>query len=367
MSFGHYTFGAFKFGAAASAATQQAFDISDLIDSRTSARTVMALPSDGVIGDPLQATSIPLETPAITGGRWLGDSWSLVDANGTTLTDAAISAEDSGTNLFLNPTAPATQNITVEAIEYTLSITGTGDITLSGVGSGTATDGSNLTFTPTSGTLTCTVNGTVDSAQLEVGGIETSFMDGTRAYDNYTYPTPSFWNTSRGALELTYIPRDEDGGQLIECGDVDVTVTPTSITFVDAELTTNFVVDTPYAIKIFWIAGFVGVGVDGVYDIGTGTINILSDTLRLANRGVSDAGWIDSNGDVWSDSAGNFWEDAMSEATNITAGEFPVGDIIFHRSPTSAGWISLTTTLNPDGTQAYNPDGSVMYNLPTIL
>jgi hypothetical protein len=69
------------------------------------------------------------------------------------------------TNLLLNSGTLSTQNVTVSAVQYVLSFTGTGTVTLSGASTagplvGTGTGENNrvqLVFTPSAGTLTCTV------------------------------------------------------------------------------------------------------------------------------------------------------------------------------------------------------------------
>lgn len=78
-------------------------------------------------------------------------------------------------NLLLNTEALATQSRTVTAVGHTLSFTGTGSITLSGastagplVGTG-VNDRVSLTFTPTAGSLTLTVSGSVTKGQLNIG------------------------------------------------------------------------------------------------------------------------------------------------------------------------------------------------------
>jgi hypothetical protein len=88
--------------------------------------------------------------------------------------------EELRTNILLNSTTLSTQSVTVVASPYTLSFYGTGTVTLSGVSSagplvGTgANDRVSLTFTPTAGSLTCTVSGTVKWANLELGSSATS-------------------------------------------------------------------------------------------------------------------------------------------------------------------------------------------------
>lgn len=102
--------------------------------------------------------------------------------------------EPARTNLFLNSTAPVTQNITTTAQQYTVTVLGSGSVTLSGTATGTATQGSPLTVTASAGTLTCTVTGTLTRVNVEAGAFGTSFIDTaattvTRPAANLTRPT----------------------------------------------------------------------------------------------------------------------------------------------------------------------------------
>jgi len=83
--------------------------------------------------------------------------------------------EEERENLFLNSQTPATQTITVSnATEYTLSVIGDGKITVSGGATAEAVEGSDATFTTSSTSITCTVEGTLTHAQVEEGSFETS-------------------------------------------------------------------------------------------------------------------------------------------------------------------------------------------------
>jgi len=84
-------------------------------------------------------------------------------------------------NWLLNTATLSTQNVTTIARSYTLSFTGTGSVTLTGTstagplaGTG-ANDRVSLTFTPTAGTLTLTVAGSVTNAMLEFGSTFTGY------------------------------------------------------------------------------------------------------------------------------------------------------------------------------------------------
>lgn len=146
-------------------------------------------------------------TSSGTSSKWVYDvTGTLVNVPVGTLpldydpvTHAALGlrCEKAATNLLLNNAALSTQSVTVTAVAYTLSIFGTGTVTLSGtstagplVGTG-ANNRVLLTFTPTAGSLTLTVSGSVTKGQLETGSVATSPIPTlgstvTRATDIYS-------------------------------------------------------------------------------------------------------------------------------------------------------------------------------------
>jgi hypothetical protein len=98
-----------------------------------------------------------------------------------------------------------------------LSFYGTGTVTLSGVstagplvGTGAYPNRVSLTFTPTAGTLTLTVTGNVQFAQLEAGAFATSYIPTvaaqvTRAADNASMIANNFarwYNQTEGSVYL---------------------------------------------------------------------------------------------------------------------------------------------------------------------
>lgn len=130
--------------------------------------------------------------------------------------------EEIRTNSLLNSTIDganlATQSITTTAVARTLSFYGTGTIVLSGtkvatiVGLGAYPTRTTYTYTPTAGTLTLTVSGTVQYANDEVGAFATSYIPtvGTalsRAVE-YAYMTgtnfSSWYNQSEGSFFVAY-------------------------------------------------------------------------------------------------------------------------------------------------------------------
>jgi hypothetical protein len=109
------------------------------------------------------------------------------DHDPETLASLGLLVEVASTNLLTNSQTLATQSVTVTAVAHTLSFYGTGSVELSGVhtatvvGSGAFPTRTTLTFTPTAGTLTLTVTGTVSYANLEARVNATSWIPTTGA------------------------------------------------------------------------------------------------------------------------------------------------------------------------------------------
>jgi hypothetical protein len=109
--------------------------------------------------------------------------------------------------LLLATDTMATQSVTVAAVAHTLAFTGTGTVTLTGasiagplIGTG-AGNRVSLTFTPTAGSLTMTVVGSVTLAQLELGSTATPYQRVTTAFDV----------TEAGVQSLSYLSFDGVG------------------------------------------------------------------------------------------------------------------------------------------------------------
>lgn len=123
--------------------------------------------------------------------------------------------EQTTTNLLLNSASLSTQSVTVSAQVYVLAFYGTGTIVMSGafsgtlIGTGPYPQRAWMGFTAAAGTLTLTVTGNVQFAQLETSSIPTSYIPTTgtsvtRAVDSATMPT-SPWYTSGTTLALSMV------------------------------------------------------------------------------------------------------------------------------------------------------------------
>lgn len=148
------------------------------------------------------------------------------DFDPVTLTCRGLLIEEARANALLNSlvdgTNLATQSVTVTASARTLSFYGDGEIVLSGAASATVTGvgaypaRTTYTFTPSAGSLTLTVTGTVQFAQLEAGSFATSFIPTagaavTRNADVATMTGANFsdwFNATEGTFVAQYIPKD---------------------------------------------------------------------------------------------------------------------------------------------------------------
>jgi hypothetical protein len=143
------------------------------------------------------------------------------DYDPVTLVCKGLLLEEARTNFLVNSlingTNLATQSFTVTAQSYTLSFYGTGQIVLSGAYSATVTGTgayptrTTLTFTPSAGSLTFTVSGTVQYAQFETGLYATSFIPtvgaATRNVESASMTGTNFsswFNASEGAFVVEY-------------------------------------------------------------------------------------------------------------------------------------------------------------------
>lgn len=134
------------------------------------------------------------------------------DYDPVTLQLKGLLLEDTSTNIVLNSAALVTQSVTTTATAYTLSFQGTGTVTKSGTATGAlagtgATQRVSQAFTPTAGTLTLTVTGSVTSAQVEAlpyasSYIPTTTVAVTRAVDSLRYPVASIpgFDTTQGSV-----------------------------------------------------------------------------------------------------------------------------------------------------------------------
>jgi hypothetical protein len=148
-----------------------------------------------------------IQTAAVNAPRW--------DYAGGSLRGLLI--EEARTNLLLNSATLGTQGVAVTAQAYTLSFYGTGTVTKSGAATGAlvgtgATQRVSQTFTPTAGTVTCTVTGSVTNAQLEAGSFQTSYIPTTaaavtRAQDQCGIPAANMapWFTTTGTWLAEFI------------------------------------------------------------------------------------------------------------------------------------------------------------------
>lgn len=134
--------------------------------------------------------------------------------------------EPTRTNLFLNSDVGVTQTITVVASSvYSISFSGTGAIAFSGgatgslVGTGSLdTDRVSTQITPTTTSVTCTITGTVENVNFELGSYSTSHIPTTGITATRVAETASktglgsYINSSEGVLYLEISALVNGGG-----------------------------------------------------------------------------------------------------------------------------------------------------------
>lgn len=105
----------------------------------------------------------------------------------------------------------STQSVTVTAVAHTLAFTGTGTVTLSGVSTAGPLIGTGagnrvtLTFTPTAGSLTLTISGSVTLAQLEIGSSATAYQRVTSQYDITEAGVPTCYYVQADGVDDAYV------------------------------------------------------------------------------------------------------------------------------------------------------------------
>lgn len=140
--------------------------------------------------------------------------WQAFTSGQPRITDKGLLVEEARSNLFVNPSSPATQSITVVSSSvYTVSVVGVGSVTLSDAGTGTASQGSPVTFTAGSTNLTVTtagITGAFPNVNVELGASATSPIRSTpRAADVILINNFSSWfNQSAGTIYVeAVVPR----------------------------------------------------------------------------------------------------------------------------------------------------------------
>ncbi len=93
-------------------------------------------------------------------------------------TGKGVQSQPASTNLFLNSHAPATQDVITAAQKYTVHVddNADGSIILTGTMTGAVSAGNPVTATATAGTLTCTVSGAINVAQVEALSFSSNFI-----------------------------------------------------------------------------------------------------------------------------------------------------------------------------------------------
>ena len=141
----------------------------------------------------------------------LGVDQPRIDHDPLSLAPKGLLLETGRTNFFVQSDTPANQSVTVNAVAHVLTFYGTGSITLTGahsatlVGSGAFPARTALFFTPTAGSLTLTLSGTVTAPQLEEGDVVSSYIPSgasptLRGEDVASVSLGAWFNSTQGTL-----------------------------------------------------------------------------------------------------------------------------------------------------------------------
>ena len=238
---------------------------------------------------------------------------------GAAITGGQLLVEpNAATNYFLQSDAPATQTSgTLGTGTYTLWMDGTGTVAVVGgtatiTGAGTASSGTNVTFTVTvAGTVVLTVVGSPTRVQVENFTTRSSYIPTTtgavtRAADAFTTPTSGLLLAANGSVAMAFTPLSAvaAGGEFLTLdngvtGLVAMWAPATtklasylrsSSTEIDFLTSVSYPVNTPTKIACAWSGAAINVAKDGVagtqgaYTAQTFATNV---TLMRANGGSS--------------------------------------------------------------------------------
>ena len=122
-----------------------------------------------------------------------------------------MAAWDARTNRFVNSAAPVTQTMTISnGLTYVVSCYGSGSVTITGAGTGVATQGSPLTFVSSGTSLTATIAGTVNFVNVEAytspsPPIITLGSPATRNHDYVSLDLSQFGWWGSGLTSFTFL------------------------------------------------------------------------------------------------------------------------------------------------------------------
>jgi lysophospholipase L1-like esterase len=246
-------------------------------------------------------------------------------------------------NLFLNSETLSTQGVTVTAQAYTVSFMGTGTITFSGayvgslVGTG-ASDLVQLTFTPSAGTVTCTVTGSVKYANFEAGSFATSWMPTTgstlsRPVETITNLNLSAFITSEGCVYFEFLGDNNTVLRQISLSDgtsnnrITLGITNTTVSYSVtvggsslASISTAITAGTLYKVSYSWKLNRAILAVNGV-TIGRDTALTIPTVTHLSFSRDSGSSTNRFSGKIRAlgISAEAFTEPEIEELTNVPA------------------------------------------------